>query len=87
MSYQLKLKHLIAGDWVGGSDSFESSPSSGPKHSFPAGTDDLVETMPRQCVTRHPWPQRRTARQQAYIDGQMVHQGRPRQGNMMSTRG
>jgi len=47
MSYQLKLKHLIAGDWVGGSDSFESSPSSGPKHSFPAGTDDLVEQAVR----------------------------------------
>ena len=34
MKYQLKLKHFIAGNWVGGSDSFESSPSSGRGHSF-----------------------------------------------------
>ena len=43
MSYQLKLQHLIAGDWIEGSDSFESSPSSGPRHSFPFGTDKLVD--------------------------------------------
>ncbi|MFZ8898944.1 MAG: aldehyde dehydrogenase family protein, partial [Alphaproteobacteria bacterium] len=43
MNYQLKQKHLIAGDWVGGSGSFQSSPSSGPNHSFPAGTDELVD--------------------------------------------
>ncbi|HAY54320.1 MAG TPA: aldehyde dehydrogenase (NADP(+)), partial [Gammaproteobacteria bacterium] len=43
MNYQLKQKHLIAGDWVGGSDSFKSSPSSGQIHSFPAGTDELVD--------------------------------------------
>ena len=43
MNYQLKQKHLIAGDWVGGSDSFKSSPSSGQIHSFPAGTDGLVD--------------------------------------------
>ena len=43
MSYQLKLKHLIDGDWVWGSDGFESSPSSGPKHSFPFGTAELVD--------------------------------------------
>mgnify|MGYP001556827702 FL=1 len=43
MTYQLKQKHLIAGGWVGGSDSFKSSPSSGPNHRFPAGTDLLVD--------------------------------------------
>jgi alpha-ketoglutaric semialdehyde dehydrogenase len=43
MSYQLKLKHLIAGEWVDGAGSFESSPSSGPRHSFPVGTDELVD--------------------------------------------
>ncbi|MBU29269.1 MAG: aldehyde dehydrogenase (NADP(+)), partial [Gammaproteobacteria bacterium] len=43
MKYQLKLKHLIAGNWVGGSESFKSSPSSGSSHSFPVGTNELVD--------------------------------------------
>ena len=47
MKYQLKLKHFIAGNWVGGSDSFESSPSSGRGHSFPAGTNELVDQAVR----------------------------------------
>ncbi len=37
-------KHLIAGDWVAGEETFDSSPSSGPAHSFSVGTPAHVET-------------------------------------------
>jgi 2,5-dioxopentanoate dehydrogenase len=37
-------KHLIAGDWVGSAQSFQSSPAHGPARSFSAGTPSHVET-------------------------------------------
>jgi len=43
MSYEIKGQHLIAGEWVGGSNSFESSPAHGPKHSFAVGTPEHVD--------------------------------------------
>ena len=39
----LNGKHLIAGEWVQGDETFESSPSSGPKNSFSVGTVAHVE--------------------------------------------
>ena len=35
-------KHLIAGAWVSGETQFDSSPASGPSHSFSVGTPDHV---------------------------------------------
>ena len=35
-------KHLIAGEWVAGENSFSSSPAHGPSHSFSVGTPDHV---------------------------------------------
>jgi 2,5-dioxopentanoate dehydrogenase len=43
MTYQLTGKHLIAGAWVGGHGSFESTPSSGPAHQFASGDAALVD--------------------------------------------
>ena len=34
--------HLIAGEWVSGTDQFWSEPATGPKHAFSVGTVDLV---------------------------------------------
>ncbi|GHF45967.1 aldehyde dehydrogenase (NADP(+)) [Seohaeicola zhoushanensis] len=42
MTWQPNGKHLIAGEWVGGSATFRSEPSSGPAHDFAVGTVDLV---------------------------------------------
>ncbi|WP_295812519.1 aldehyde dehydrogenase (NADP(+)) [uncultured Nitratireductor sp.] len=36
-------KHLIAGEWIAGSDTFESSPAHGPAHRYATGTVDLVD--------------------------------------------
>jgi NADP-dependent aldehyde dehydrogenase len=36
-------KHLIAGEWVGSAQSFQSSPAHGPAHSFAIGTPAHVE--------------------------------------------
>ncbi|TKW64313.1 MAG: aldehyde dehydrogenase family protein, partial [Paracoccus denitrificans] len=35
-------KHLIAGDWVSGGETFSSEPAHGPSHDFSVGTVDLV---------------------------------------------
>ena len=43
MTYQLTGKHLIAGTWVGGDGSFESTPSSGPANRFASGDAALVD--------------------------------------------
>ena len=43
----IKGKHLIAGEWVSGDSTFESSPSSGAPMTFPNGTTALVD----QAVT------------------------------------
>ena len=37
-------KHLIAGNWTGGGESFDSSPATGEAHSFAAGTAADVDT-------------------------------------------
>ncbi|RKF13575.1 aldehyde dehydrogenase (NADP(+)) [Roseovarius spongiae] len=42
MTFTPHGKHLIAGDWVAGESSFESSPASGPAHSYSVGTPELV---------------------------------------------
>jgi NADP-dependent aldehyde dehydrogenase len=39
----IKGKHLIAGEWVSGESTFESSPSSGEPQSYPNGTTALVD--------------------------------------------
>lgn len=39
----LKGKHLIAGEWVGGDQSFTNEPISGEADSFAVGTIDLVD--------------------------------------------
>ena len=39
----IKGKHLIAGEWVSGASTFESSPSSGEPQSYPNGTTELVD--------------------------------------------
>ncbi len=36
-------KHLIAGEWLGGDQTFSSNPAHGPAHSFAVGTVALVE--------------------------------------------
>ncbi|TKW64898.1 MAG: aldehyde dehydrogenase family protein, partial [Paracoccus denitrificans] len=36
-------KHLIAGDWVSGDETFSSEPAHGPSHQFSTGTVDLVD--------------------------------------------
>ncbi|PKR47795.1 aldehyde dehydrogenase (NADP(+)) [Thalassospira povalilytica] len=43
MSYTLTGKHLIAGDWVAGTATFQSEPAHGPANTFPVGTPDLVD--------------------------------------------
>lgn len=43
MSYTLKGKHLIAGDWVSGDATFKSEPAHGPVNTFPVGTPALVD--------------------------------------------
>ena len=43
MSANLTGKHLIAGDWVAGRQTFESDPAAGPKHAFAVGTPDDVD--------------------------------------------
>ena len=43
----IKGKHLIAGEWVSGDTTFESSPSSGAPMTFPNGSNALVD----QAVT------------------------------------
>lgn len=35
--------HLVAGEWVGGGETFRSDPAHGPAHEFSAGTADLVD--------------------------------------------
>lgn len=47
MTYQLKREHFIGGVWIGSPDSFESSPSSGPKHHFARGAPELVDQAVR----------------------------------------
>lgn len=42
MTFTPHGKHLIAGEWLGGGQSFASSPAHGQAHQFSAGTVDLV---------------------------------------------
>ena len=42
MTFSPNGKHLIAGEWVGSTDYFESEPAHGPAHHFSVGTPDLV---------------------------------------------
>lgn len=43
MSFKPHGKHLIAGAWVAGDTTFESSPATGPAHHFSVGSPELVE--------------------------------------------
>ena len=43
MAYAPHGKHLIAGEWVSGSETFQSSPAHGPEHTFFRGTADNVD--------------------------------------------
>lgn len=43
MGVELRGKHLIAGEWVGGDARFNSSPASGPSREFSVGTPGDVE--------------------------------------------
>ena len=47
MGYTPHGKHLIAGEWVGGSALFRSEPAQGPAHDFAVGTVELVD---RACT-------------------------------------
>ena len=47
MTFTPHGKHLIAGDWVGGAETFRSEPAHGPAHDFAVGTVDLVD---RACT-------------------------------------
>ena len=43
MTFKPTGNHLIAGDWIGGGDTFMSEPSSGPAHAFSVGTEELID--------------------------------------------
>lgn len=43
MAFEPIGKHLIAGDWVAGKETFTSDPASGPRHSYAVGTVENVE--------------------------------------------
>lgn len=43
MAYTPTGKHLIAGNWIANSDTFSSSPATGPSHTFSKGTPALVD--------------------------------------------
>ncbi|MDO5621831.1 MAG: aldehyde dehydrogenase (NADP(+)) [Paracoccus sp. (in: a-proteobacteria)] len=43
MTFTPHGKHLIAGEWVGGDQTFRSEPAHGPAHDFAVGTVDLVD--------------------------------------------
>lgn len=47
MAYDHKGKHLIAGDWIGSDDSFDSQPVTGPALSFAAGGAEEVDRAAR----------------------------------------
>ena len=47
MSYNLKGKHLIAGQWVAGQQTFQSEPAHGPANTFPVGTPAMVDQAAR----------------------------------------
>ena len=43
MTFTPHGKHLIAGEWVAGDETFDSDPASGPVHKFSVGTPELVQ--------------------------------------------
>jgi NADP-dependent aldehyde dehydrogenase len=43
MAYTPTGKHLIAGNWIASTDTFASSPATGPSHTFSKGTPALVD--------------------------------------------
>jgi len=43
MTLELTGKHLIAGDWVAGKQTFDSDPATGPKRAFAVGTPQQVD--------------------------------------------
>ena len=43
MTFEPHGKHLIAGDWVAGDMTFQSSPAHGSAHSFSVGTPEMVD--------------------------------------------
>jgi NADP-dependent aldehyde dehydrogenase len=47
MTFTPHGKHLVAGNWVGTTETFTSEPAHGPAHAFSAGTVDLVDQAVR----------------------------------------
>jgi NADP-dependent aldehyde dehydrogenase len=47
MTFTPHGKHLVAGNWVGTTETFASEPAHGPAHAFSAGTVDLVDQAVR----------------------------------------
>lgn len=43
MTFTPHGRHLIAGEWIGASDTFASDPAHGPAHRFSVGTTDLID--------------------------------------------
>ncbi len=58
-------KHLIAGEWTGGDDTFESSPADGPTHRFAMGTPDLVDRAVQAAEAAFETYSRRTRQERA----------------------
>lgn len=54
MSWQPSGKHLIAGEWIGGTSTFRSDPAHGPAHDFAVGTVDLVDSAARAAAAAFP---------------------------------
>lgn len=47
MTLEINGKHLIAGEWVEGQDTFASEPAHGPARNYAVGNTDLVD---RACI-------------------------------------
>ena len=62
MSYSPHGKHLIAGDWVGNTQTFQSSPLTGPPHSFAAGSVANVDAAVKAAEDAF-WDYSATSRQ------------------------
>ncbi|MBD9374721.1 aldehyde dehydrogenase (NADP(+)) [Rhizobium sp. ARZ01] len=69
MPYTPNGKHLIAGEWVAGEQTFTSAPAHGPAHQFSAGTVELVDRA-CQAAEQAFWSYAATTREQraAFLD-------------------
>lgn len=69
MTFEPHGKHLIAGEWVGASDTFTSQPAHGPAHTFSRGNADLIDRACRAAEDAF-WTYGYTTRQEraAFLD-------------------